>query len=164
MSGAGGPGRSEREAGGGGAGGDGGRSGGVVGWTAHPARRRPDDAMLAAFVVLATAYAVLVSLGSALLAALAVVLLVASIAPFLAPTRYRLDDERISERRLWVRRSRAWAELRRVEVGAAAARVSPYARPRWLDRYRAITVILPVPGDGADRDDVVRALRERVRA
>ena len=140
------------------------RGGRVVAWTAHPARRRPQDAMLAACVVLATVYAVLVGLGSALLAALAAGLLVASIAPFLAPTRYRLDAERLSERRLLVHRSRAWSELRRVDVGARAARVSPYARPRWLDRYRAITVILPVPGDGADRDDVVRALRERVRA
>ena len=136
----------------------------MISWTAHPARRRPQDAMLAACVVFATAYAVLVGLESALLAALAVVLLVASIAPFLVPTRYRIDDERLSERRLFVRRSRAWSELRRVDVGAAAARVSPYARPRWLDRYRAINVILPEPGDGADRDDVIRALRERVRA
>ncbi len=136
----------------------------MIAWTAHPARRRPQDAMLAACVVLLTAYAVLVGLGSALLAALAAVLLVGSIAPFLVPTRYRIDDEGLSERRLLVRRSRPWSELRRVEVGPAAARVSPYARPRWLDRYRAITVILPVPGDGADRDDVVRALRERVRA
>jgi hypothetical protein len=28
----------------------------VVAWTAHPARRRPQDAMLAAFVVLIAAY------------------------------------------------------------------------------------------------------------
>lgn len=138
--------------------------GGALSWTAHPARRRPQDALLAAFVVLATAYAVLVGLGSALLAALAAVLITLSIAPFLLPTRYRIDGERLSERRLLVHRSRPWSELRRVEVGAAAARVSPYARPRWLDRYRAITVILPAPGDGADRAEVVRALRERVRA
>jgi hypothetical protein len=136
----------------------------VIAWTAHPARRRPQDAMLAVCVMFATAYAVLVGLESPLLAALAVVLLLASIAPFLAPTRYRLDADRLSERRLFVERSRRWSELRRVEVGAAAALVSPYARPRWLDRYRAITVILPVTGDGADRDAVVCALRERVGA
>jgi hypothetical protein len=136
----------------------------MITWTAHPARRRPQDAMLAACVVFATAYAVLVGLESALLAALSAVFIVASIAPFLVPTRYRLDGDQLSERRLFVHRSRRWSELRRVEVGEAAALVSPYARPRWLDRYRAITVILPVPGDGADRDAVVRALRERVGA
>ena len=64
--------------------------GGALGWTAHPARRRPQDAMLAACVVLLTAYAVLVGLGSALLAALAAVLLAAAIAPFLFPTRSRI--------------------------------------------------------------------------
>jgi hypothetical protein len=118
--------------------------------------------MLAVAGVFATAYAVLGGLQSALLAGVAVVLLVASIAPFLLPTRYRVDADRISERRLFVRRARRWSELRRIEVGRTAARVSPYAQPRWLDRYRSITVILPVPGDGADREAVVRALRERV--
>ncbi|MBA3820048.1 MAG: hypothetical protein H0X17_14230, partial [Deltaproteobacteria bacterium] len=65
----------------------------MLAWTAHPAKRRPQDLMLAACVIFVTAYAVLVSLQSALLAGLAVVLLVAAIAPFLLPTHYRLDDE-----------------------------------------------------------------------
>jgi hypothetical protein len=65
----------------------------MLAWTADPARRRPQDAMLAACVVFATAYAVLVGLESALLAALSAVLIVASIAPFLVPTRYRLWDQ-----------------------------------------------------------------------
>ena len=133
-------------------------------WTAHPAKRRPQDAMLAACVICLAAYAILVSLQSALLAALAVVLLVVAIAPFLVPTRYRLEPEQLVERRLFVTRTRRWSELRRVEVGKTAALVSPYREARWLDRYRGITMILPQPGDGADRDAVVRELRDRVGA
>jgi hypothetical protein len=133
-------------------------------WTAHPARRRPQDAMLAACVILVAAYAILVSLQSAWLAVLAVLFLLAAIAPFLVPTRYRLDAEQLVERRLFVTRSRRWSELRRVEIGKTAALVSPYREPRWLDRYRGITMILPLPGDGADRESVVRELRERVSA
>ena len=133
-------------------------------WTAHPARRRPQDAMLAASVIFVSAYAILVSLQSALLAVLAIVLLVAAIAPFLVPTRYRLDAEQLVERRLFVTRTRRWSELRRLEIGKTAALVSPYRQPRWLDRYRGITMILPLPGDGADRDSVVRELRGRVGA
>jgi hypothetical protein len=136
----------------------------ILEWTAHPARRRPQDAMLAACVILVAAYAVLVSLQSALLAGLAVAFLVAAITPFLLPTRYRLDAEQLVERRLFVTRSRRWSELRRVEIGKRAALVSPYRQPRWLDRYRGITMILPLPGDGADRESVVRELRERVSA
>jgi hypothetical protein len=136
----------------------------MIAWTAHPARRRPQDVMLAAGVIFLTAYAVLVGLRSPLLAVLAVVLLVIAIAPFLVPTHYKLDADRVEERRLFVTRSRRWDELRRLEVGKTAALVSPYAQPRWLDRYRGITMILPAPGDGAERDAVLRTLRERVGA
>ena len=129
-------------------------------WVAHPAKQRPQDVMLAACVILVAAYAVLVSLGSALLAALAVAFLLAAIAPFLVPTRYRLDAEQLVERRLFVTRSRRWAELRRVEIGKTAALVSPYRQPRWLDRYRGMTIFLPQPG--SDRDAVIRELRGRV--
>ncbi|MEJ7599223.1 MAG: hypothetical protein WKG01_15055 [Kofleriaceae bacterium] len=134
----------------------------TLAWTAHPARRRPQDAMLAASVILVSAYAILVSLRSPLLAALAVVMLLVAIAPFLVPTRYQLDAEQLVWRRLFVTRTRRWSELRRLEVGKTAALVSPYRKPRWLDRYRGITMILPVPGDGADRDTVVRELQGRV--
>ena len=133
-------------------------------WTAHPAKRRPQDAMLAAMVILLAAWAVLVSLGSALLAALAIVLLVVAITPFLAPTHYVLDGERVRERRLFVTRSRRWDELRRLEVGKRAVLVSPYRERRWLDRYRGMVVLLPVPGDGAERAAVIELLRTRVQA
>ncbi len=127
-------------------------------WTAHPARRRPQDVMLALCVIALTAWAVLVGLRSAWLACAGAAMLVVAIAPFLLPTRYRLDADGIAERRLFVTRSRRWSELRRVELGRATALVSPYARPRWLDRYRGLVLYL----DGADRDGVVRALREKI--
>jgi len=130
----------------------------TIEWTAHPAKRRPQDVMLAMCVIALTAWAVLVGLRSPWLAACAAVMLVVAIAPFLLPTHYRLDADGIAERRLFVTRSRRWSELKRVELGRAAALVSPYAQPRWLDRYRGLVLYL----DGADRDGVVRVLRERI--
>ncbi|MBA3539340.1 MAG: hypothetical protein H0T79_06900 [Deltaproteobacteria bacterium] len=131
-------------------------------WTAHPAKRRPQDAMLAAMVIALAAWAVLVSLGSPLLAALAIVLLVIAIVPFFAPTHYVLDGDQLRERRLFVTRTRRWDELKRLEVGKGAALVSPYREPRWLDRYRGIVVLLPIRGDGAEREAVIAQLRARV--
>jgi hypothetical protein len=130
----------------------------IVQWTAHPAKRRPQDVMLAVCVIALTAWAVLVSLGSPWLAVVAAVLLVVAIAPFLLPTHYQLDADGIAEQRLWMTRSRKWTELRRVDVGRAAALVSPYAQKRWLDRYRGITIYF----DGAERDAVIRTLEERI--
>jgi hypothetical protein len=130
----------------------------MIEWTAHPAKRRPQDVMLALCVVALTAWAVLVGLGSPWLAIAAAVMLVVAIAPFLAPTRYRVDDAGIAERRLFVTRARRWSELRRADIGRSAALVSPYAQRRWLDRYRGLVIYF----DGAERDDVVRVLRERI--
>lgn len=127
-------------------------------WTAHPARRRPRDIALVACVVCLTAAAVLGGLGSPFLALLAVVVLLVAVAPFLFPTRYRLTDEGLEERRLGRRRARPWSELRRLEVGPGAALVSPFARRSWLDRHRGLLLLL----DGADRERVVALLRERV--
>jgi hypothetical protein len=127
-------------------------------WTAHPARRRPRDVALVAAVLLLTAGAVLMSFRSVFLTALAVVIVVVSIAAFLFPTHYRLSDAGIEERRLGVRRTRRWQDLRRVEVGPGGALVSPFARRSWLDRHRGFLLLF----DGADRDAVVAELRRRI--
>jgi hypothetical protein len=127
-------------------------------WTAHPARRRPQDLMLFITILLFSSYAVLVGFESAFLAVLAIVILTISVAPFLAPTRYRIDGAGVSEARLGRKRFRAWADLRRLQIGKGAALVTPFARPSWMDRYRGILLYL----DGADRDRVVAMLRARI--
>ncbi len=133
----------------------------ALAWTAHPARRCPEQLALVAAVVLLTTWVVLVTLGSILLAVLAAALLVASTAAFLFPTRYRLDDDGIEERRLGTRKFRTWADLRRLQVGPGAALVSPFARPSWLDRHRGFVLYF----DGLDapgRARVIELLRARV--
>ena len=131
-----------------------------VRWTAHPARRRPQDVFLVVAVVLVSAWAVLVTLESPWMALLAAVILLASVAPFLVPTHYVIDDDGVEERRLWTRKRRAWGDLRRLQVGPGAALVSPFARRNWLDRHRGVLLYL----DGADRERVVSLLRERIPA
>jgi hypothetical protein len=135
----------------------------LVTWTSHPAKRRPDQVALVVAIVLLTMWVVLVTLQSILLAVLAAVFLALSIAPFLLPTRYRLDDAGVEQRRLTSRRFRAWSDLRRVQIGAGAALVSPFARPSWMDRHRGVMLYF----DGLDADgkaQVVETLRARVGA
>ena len=135
----------------------------VLQWTAHPARRRPDQLALIAAVVLLSAWAVLVTLGSPWLALLAALFLVAATSSFLFPTHYRLDEQGVEQRRFIGRRFRAWGDLRRLQVGPAAALVSPFARPRWMDRQRG--VVLYFDGlDAAAKSQVVELLRARVSA
>ena len=127
-------------------------------WSVHPAKRRPRDVALVAAVVLFSSWAVMVSLRSAFLAVLAAVILLISVAAFLAPTHYALTDEGVEQRRLGRRAFRPWAELRRAQIGPSAALVSPFARPHRLERYRGLMLFF----DGADRDRVVAALRARL--
>jgi hypothetical protein len=96
---------------------------------------------------------------SGFLTVLSAAVLVLGVAPFLFPTRYEIVDEGVRETRLGHRRERRWADLRRLEVGAGAALVSPFARRSWLDRHRGLILYF----DGGDREAVVAALRERIR-
>ncbi len=96
---------------------------------------------------------------SPLLAALAALFLLIAIAPFLLPTRHTLTDEGVAAERAFGRRSRRYADLRRIEVGGSTALVSPFARPSWLDRYRGLVLIL----DGADRERVVAILKDHIK-
>ncbi|MCE9577704.1 MAG: hypothetical protein K8W52_31425 [Deltaproteobacteria bacterium] len=127
-------------------------------WTAHPAKRRPRDVALVAAVVLLSSWAVMVSLRSFFLAGLAAVILLVSVAAFLAPTHYALTDDGVELRRLGRRSFRPWAELRRAQIGPGAALLSPFARPHRLDRYRGLMVFF----DGADRAQVIAAVRTRL--
>lgn len=130
----------------------------VYAWTAHPARRRPRDLALVVAVVSITMAAVLMSFESLLLAAVAGAILLLAVAPFLLPTRYEITDAGIAAARAFVRRERRFADLRRLEVGARAALVSPFARPSLLDRTRGLTILF----DGADRDRVVEILQGKL--
>ena len=132
-------------------------------WTAHPAKRRPDQLALIAAVVLLSVWAVLVTLQSPWLALVAAVLLVVAMGSFLFPTHYRLDERGVEQRRFSGRRFRAWEDLRRVQVGPGAALVSPFARPSWMDRHRGFILYF----DGLDADGksrVVELLRLRIPA
>jgi hypothetical protein len=127
-------------------------------WTAHPAKRRPQDIALVAMVTLVFCGAVLASLQSVWLTVLAAIILVIATAPFLFPTRYQLTDEGVFERRLGRERGRKWSELRRYQLGKGAALVSPFRRPSALERYRGLILYL----DGSDRRTVESILAERI--
>ena len=84
--------------------------------------------------------AVLAVLQSAFLAILAAVVLLLSVSPFLAPTRYTLTDDDVSETRLGWTRRRRWSELRRFDAGPESLLLSPFPGPSILDRHRGIVL------------------------
>lgn len=135
----------------------------MITWTAHPARRRPDQLALIAAVVLLSAWAVLVTLQSPWLALLAAVFLVTATSSFLLPTHYRVDERGVEQRRIFGTRFRPWEELRRVQVGPGAALVSPFARPSWMDRTRGFLLYFDGLDEGG-KQQVIELLQRRVVA
>ncbi len=127
-------------------------------WTAHPAKHRPKDLALVVCVVALAAWAVLVSFQSVAWALFSVVVLLIAVGPFLLPTTYTVTEEALVSERASTRRSRRFAELRRVDVGPHVALLSPFRERSFLDRYRGMLVLF----DGADRDRIVQLLREKV--
>lgn len=128
-------------------------------WTAHPAKDRPKDVALIVAVLFLTAGAVLMSFESVFLTVLAVAILIVAVSPFLFPTHYTITDVDVSERRLWVHKSRQWADLRRMQVGTGSVLVSPFSNPSWMDRHRGLVLMY----GGVDRDELVELIRDKVQ-
>jgi hypothetical protein len=130
-----------------------------VTWTVHPARRRPFTAVVVVVLVcgLAAIGGSALGDGYAWTSWLFAILLLTSISGFLLPTTYTVDDEGIAVRHALTTRRRLWKDIRRVEIGARAALLSPFAEPRTLDRWRALLVHLE--GAPAEARDALSAHR-----
>lgn len=116
----------------------------ILEWEDHPARRRPWVATLV--VLFCTLLAVVASRAlsreHAWTSGLFLVLLLGSVSSFLLPTRYRVDDEALTIRHLFTTRTRAWKDVRRIDVGSRAVLVATMRIASRLDRFRAIVVPL----------------------
>ena len=131
----------------------------AVEWSFNPWRDHTGRAVAAAAFALGGC-ALVLSFGESFVLSLGLcIVIVAAFAPLLAPAECRVDEEGASRRGPLGRDLRRWEDVRRgVEVSAGFL-LSPYARPHWLDPYRAL--LLPVPV--RLRDHVAGAVREHLR-
>ena len=130
-------------------------------WTVSPWRENRLAATGAALVALGL-WLLLVRLlpGDRLTASLLGVLLLASLAPGLAPTHCRVDGEGAARRVLLGWERRRWSEIRRARLAAGGLFVSPLARPGRLDRFRGL--FLPLPGGDTGAATLREALRREL--
>jgi hypothetical protein len=113
--------------------------------------------VLAAVVVVGSAWGVASWTGDAWLTGLALVVLGMAVQPFFVPTNYRLSPDGVEVRRPWSRRSRPWADFRRVLAGTDLVLLTPFERRTWLDNIRGETLLL----DG-NRGEVLEYVEEMV--
>lgn len=128
-------------------------------WVDHPARREPGRLILATGVILGVSLSVLWADGDLWLSALAALILMASIAPFLLPTRYTLTATEVIVQMPGRTRRRRWADLRRWSEGPGGFFLSPFDRPRgWVEGSRGIAL------RGGDRAAIRALLAARLGA
>ncbi len=129
-------------------------------WRVVPWRERP--ARAAVGVLLAAGLCAAVAsqrLGFVPTLALSVAS-VAAVAPLFASARCRIDGDGPGRRGALGWERRRWTDVRRARLTARALVLSPYARPHWLDAYRALVLPLPAGADAGWRDRL-RATLER---
>lgn len=129
----------------------------IVDWTAHPARQRPEQAVLALGLVAVFSIAVLLSAQSVLWACFAAALLLVALNRFFLPSRFVLDAEGITARYPLRTASRRWADLRRFHVDEYGGYLSTHAQPSRLDAYRGIHLLFD-----EQRETIVREIARRL--
>jgi hypothetical protein len=107
-------------------------------WTAHPLRDEPLWKSVALVLSMAGASALMaVSFGQVAVGVVALAVLTGSMARYLLPTRYSLDESGAAWRLLTWRR-RPWSTFRRAVRHADGVFLSPFSRPHRLDSFRGL--------------------------
>jgi len=119
----------------------------------HPRR----GALAIAVCLLTTSFAWALS-QSALLTAVAGLLLVASLSQFLLPTRFALDAETLRVSNLLYRRTRHWSEFRGYARAGGRLKLLTLPPGSRLDNYRSQLLLLP---PGAEGEAIVARVRAR---
>lgn len=115
----------------------------AVEWSFNPWRERPARSVVAAAVALGLCLMVLAWRESAVLSVALCMAAVMSLSPALTPLMCRVDDQGVARRGALGWERRRWSDLRRAVLRRAGLRVSPYAKPHWLDGTRGM--VLPFP-------------------
>ncbi|MDZ4805588.1 MAG: hypothetical protein SGI90_12075 [Candidatus Eisenbacteria bacterium] len=127
-------------------------------WRVAPWRREPKKALFAVVVVAAGVVgSIWFSGGIWFFGLLALLILSGSVGPFFVNSRFVLDDGGVEVDSPFMRRRRAWPEIKSYYVDRRGATLSPFVGRSWLESYRAIRLLF------GDREEAVRArLRERL--
>ena len=114
-------------------------------WRIHPLRDHPRRAVLFVLTLIATLAAVWWSFRSVGWVLIAALFVGGSLHRFWLATDYRISEQELEYRRLFVRMTRPWSDFRRVDFDERGAFLSPFAAPHRLDAYRGI--YLPYSAD-----------------
>ncbi|HEX7880103.1 MAG TPA: hypothetical protein VF720_11875 [Candidatus Eisenbacteria bacterium] len=121
-------------------------------WRVAPWRRDPGKSALAVFVVFsAIGGAVWFSGGIWFFGLLALLMMWGSIGPYFVTSRFVLDAAGAEIDSPFLKRRRAWSEIKSYYLDRHGATLSPFAGRNWLESYRSVRLLFGEHGEAVRR-------------
>jgi len=121
-------------------------------WRVAPWRRDPGKTALAMVVGMgAVVGAVWLSGGVWFFGLLALLMMWGSIGPFFVTSRFVLDAAGAEIDSPFLKRRRAWSEIKSYYLDRSGATLSPFVGRSWLESYRAIRLLFGDHGEAVRR-------------
>ncbi len=128
----------------------------TLSWKILPAK---DQRKLAVFLVIITAFIVIVFISMGIYWAIfSLLILLGSLFQFYTVTEYILDDDGVTVKRPFYTLKRSWKEFRRVEETKSGVFLSPFSHPSRLDNFRGIHLIV----DRDKKTEVMEFIKEKL--
>lgn len=127
-------------------------------WTIHPVRERPRLGVLVLGIILAMCVGSWFWTKHAFWPFFSFAVLFLSLESFYFPTRFMLEEEKLTVIRRFSRSEREWGIFRRCIVDRDGMTLSPYRKPSFMDGYRSIRL----RWGSVDRAQVVAFIRGRL--
>jgi hypothetical protein len=130
----------------------------ALSWTSWPLRDDYPRSLALVGILIGVSVAIGFSFESAGFGAFSLAVLVFSLARYLAPTRYDLDERSVRVRFAGPARARPWSDFRAFYPHKDGVHLSPFPRPSPLDPFRGVYLRF-----AGNRAEVLAFVADRVR-
>lgn len=105
-------------------------------WVSHPAKERPMAAAVVSVLVLIIFYMVYSMTHNAIMILVAILIFFISLSTFYFPTRYTIDEKKVTIKYLYTVKDRNLSAFRTSYPGRRGILLSPFLQPSRLENYR----------------------------
>ena len=133
---------------------------GSLSWTSHPARLRPKTTIILILFITGLAVGIYFSFESIFLSLFSIIVLVASLSSFFFPIRYTLDDEGVTIKGIFTKRTRSCSYFHSYYYDRKGVQLSTFSYPSRLDPFRGFSLQFGKGNKDAVIEFVVRFLKK----
>lgn len=128
----------------------------VLAWSVHPASEHPVKAVIGIFAIGMILGLIHRLTSDPAYCAVALVVLIVTLAPFYQKTTYRIDGSGVSRRIFGMTRSISWSLIRRAVISSRGVYLSRRKKECWNDRGGIYLMF------GSEREEVLARIQDKV--